>query len=66
MNLEQLQQEAEKLKTIDPAALSPEQLSEFLEKLSGILSQSEESLINTSLIELNINENESNESNDDL
>jgi hypothetical protein len=66
MNLEELQQEAEKLKTIDPASLTPEQLGAFLEKLSGILSQSEESLLNTSLIELNTNENELDESNDDL
>ena len=66
MNLEKLQQEAEKLKAIDPASLTPEQLGAFLEKLSGILSQSEESLLNTSLIELNINENELDEPNDDL
>jgi predicted P-loop ATPase/GTPase len=61
MNLEQLQQEADKLKAINPAALSPEQLSELITKLSSILDQSEESLINTSLIELNTNENESND-----
>jgi hypothetical protein len=66
MNLEKLQQEAEKLKAIDPASLTPEQLGAFLEKLSGILSQSEESLASTSLTELNINENELDEPNDDL
>jgi hypothetical protein len=66
MNLEKLQQEAEKLKTVNPSSLSFEQLSEFLEKLANLINQSEESLASTSLTELNINENELDEPNDDL
>jgi hypothetical protein len=51
MNLEKLQQEAEALKNIDVAQMTPEQLNELFEKLSSILEQSEKSLINTTFIE---------------
>ena len=51
MDLEKLQQEAEALKNIDVAQMTPEQLNELFEKLSSILEQSEKSLINTTFIE---------------
>jgi hypothetical protein len=53
MSLEKLKQEAEALQSIDATQLTPEQLSELVERLSSLLEQSEESLINTTLIELN-------------
>ena len=37
MNLEQLQQEAENLKSIDAANLTPEQLTQLVEKLSKMM-----------------------------
>jgi hypothetical protein len=37
MNLEQLQQEAENLKSIDAASLTPEQLTQLVEKLSKMM-----------------------------
>ena len=58
MNLEKLQQEAEALQKIDAAKLPPEQLSEFINKLASILNQSEESMINTTLLDLKLDENE--------
>ena len=61
MSLEKLQQEAEALKNVDATQLSPEQLTALVEQLSSLLEQSEESLINTSLIE--INKPEENETN---
>jgi hypothetical protein len=57
MNLEKLQQEAEALQKVDPNSLTPEQLTEFVDKLSSLLDQSEESLMNTTLIEVNKIEN---------
>ena len=60
MNLDQLKQEAEALKQIDASKLSPKQLEEFLTKAMNLLEQSEQSLLNTSLIE--INKNKDNES----
>jgi phage terminase large subunit-like protein len=62
MDLEKLQQEAEALKQINTAQLSPEQLEEFLTKAMNLLEQTQQSLLNTSLIEINKNEN--NESDD--
>ena len=56
MNLEKLQQEAEALQKIDATKLTPEQLSEFIDKLASILNQSEESMINTTLLEVNKSE----------
>ena len=56
MNLEKLQQEAEALQKIDATKLTPEQLSEFIDKLASILDQSEESMINTTLLEVNKSE----------
>ena len=58
MNLEKLQQEAEALQKIDATKLPPEQLSEFINKLASILNQSEESMINTTLLDLKLDENE--------
>ena len=62
MDLEKLQQEAEALKQINTAQLSPEQLEEFLTKAMNLLEQTQQSLLNTSLVEINKNEN--NESDD--
>jgi hypothetical protein len=53
MDLEKLQQEVESLQKIDASQLSSDQLVELVNKLSSILDQSEQSLINTTLIEIN-------------
>ena len=37
MNIEQLQQEAENLKSIDAANLTPEQIAQLVEKLSKMM-----------------------------
>ena len=57
MSLEKLQQEAEALKQVDASQMTPEQLTEFVNKLSSLLEQSEQSLKNMTLIELNKTEN---------
>lgn len=57
MDLEKLKQEVEALQTTDTFSLTPEQLAEFVDKLSALLTQSEESLLNTTLVELNKSEN---------
>ena len=57
MSLEKLKQEAEALQNIDASQMTPEQLTELVNKLSSLLDQSEESLINTTLIEVNKIEN---------
>jgi hypothetical protein len=57
MDLEKLKQEAETLQSINVSSLTPEQLTELVNKLSSLLDQSEESLINTTLIEVNKIEN---------
>jgi hypothetical protein len=41
MNLEQLENEANKLKSLDVTNLPPEQLSQLAEKLSAMLEKSE-------------------------
>ena len=61
MDLEKLQQEAEALKQIDATQLTPEQLTSLVEQLSSLLERSEESLINTSLIEVNPTPTDENE-----
>ena len=61
MDLEKLQQEAEALKQIDATQLTPEQLTALVEQLSSLLERSEESLINTSLIEVNPTPTDENE-----
>ena len=53
MSLEKLQQEAEALRNVDASNLSPEQLTALVDKLSSLLDQSEQSLINTTLLEIN-------------
>jgi hypothetical protein len=53
MDLEKLQQEAEALKQIDASQMTSEQLTALVEQLSSLLERSEESLINTTLIEVN-------------
>ena len=57
MDIEKLKQEAEALQKIDAANLTSEQLTELVDKLSSLLDQSEESLMNTTLIEVNKIEN---------
>ena len=63
MNLEEIQKQLEDIQQMDMTNLSPEQLSEVLNTLSTIMVQSEESLINTSLIELNKSEEDKDEDN---
>ena len=63
MNLEKLQQETEALYALASTELSPEQLSDLLERLSSLLEESEQSLISTSLIELNKSEETTDEDN---
>jgi len=58
MNLEEMQKQLEEIQQMDMASLTSEQLAEVLNRLSTIMAQSEESLINTSLIELNTPEND--------
>ena len=57
MDLEKLQQEIKSLQNIEASQMTPEQLTELVNKLSSLLDQSEESLINTTLIEVNKIEN---------
>jgi hypothetical protein len=57
MDLEKLQQEAEALKNIDATQMTPEQLTALVDKLSSLLEQSEQSLLNNTLIEINKPEN---------
>ena len=61
MNLEQMQKQLEEIQQMDMTSLTSDQLAEVLNKLSTIMTQSEESLINTSLIELNTPENNNND-----
>lgn len=44
-SIEQLQQEAENLKSIDTANLTPEQLTQLVEKLSKMMDASESALL---------------------
>lgn len=53
MNLEQIQKQLEDIQKLDMSALSPEKLSEVLAQLSSLVDESEQSLINTTLIEIN-------------
>jgi len=53
MDLQKLLQELEALQQMDTSTLSPEQLTELLNKISDIADQSEQSLLNTSLLEIN-------------
>ena len=57
MDLEKLQQETEALKNIDATQITPEQLTALIDKLSSLLEQSEQSLLNNTLIEINKPEN---------
>jgi hypothetical protein len=63
MNLEQMLKELEQIQQMDMSNLTPEQLTEVLDKLSGIVSQSEETIINQSLIDLNKSEEDTDEDN---
>jgi len=45
MNIEQLQQEAENLKSIDAANLTPEQIAQLVEKLTSLMDASEAALL---------------------
>ena len=53
MDLQKLLQELEALQQMDTSTLSPEQLTELLNKISDIADQSEQSLLSTSLLEIN-------------
>ena len=65
MDLEQIQKQLEDIQQLDMSSLTSEQLDEVLSKLSTILAQSEESLINTTLLEINqqIENNDNDEDN---
>jgi hypothetical protein len=65
MDLEQIQKQLEDIQQLDMSGLTSEQLDEVLSKLSTILAQSEESLINTTLLEINqqIENNDNDEDN---
>lgn len=66
MDLEKLQQEAEALKQINASQMTPEQLSEFFDRLASIIEKSEQSLITSTFIELQPqNNNDENQNNDD-
>ena len=58
MDLEKLQQEIKSLQNIEASQMTPEQLTELVNKLSSLLDQSEESLMNTTLIEENKTDND--------
>ena len=62
MTLEQMQKQLEDIQQMDISNLTSEQLSEVLNTLSTIMAKSEETLINTTLIEINQTE-ENNETN---
>ena len=57
MDLEKLKQEAEALQTVDASQMTPEQLAGLVDKLSSLLEQSEQSLLNNTLLEINKPEN---------
>jgi hypothetical protein len=63
MNLEEMQKQLEDIQQMDISNLTPEQLTEVLNTLSTIMAKSEESLINTTLIEINQIENNNDEDN---
>jgi hypothetical protein len=63
MSLEKLQQEAEELQKLATTDLTPDQLSELLSKAMSLLEESEQSLINTTLIEINQIENNNEDNN---
>ena len=58
MSLEKLQQQAKELQALAATDLSTDQLSELLSKAMSLLEESEQSLINTTLIEINENKTE--------
>ena len=62
MTLEQMQKQLEDIQQMDISNLTSEQLSEVLNTLSTIMAKSEETLINTTLLEINQTE-ENNETN---
>ena len=65
MDLEKIQQEAEALKQINASQMTPEQLNEFFDRLASIIEKSEQSLINSTFIELQSqNNNDENQNND--
>jgi hypothetical protein len=58
MDLEKLQQQANELQALSTTDLTPEQLSDLLSKAMSLLEESEQSLINTTLLDLKTDENE--------
>lgn len=49
MNIEQLQQEAENLKSIDTTNITPEQMNQLVEKITSLMNASEEALLGIKL-----------------
>ena len=58
MDLEKLQQQAKELQALATTDLTPEQVSDLVNKAMSLLEESEQSLINTTLLELKTDENE--------
>jgi len=58
LELEKLKKQAEALKDIDATSMTQEQLLELVDKLSSLLERSEESLLNTTLLEINKTDND--------
>ena len=56
MNLDQLENEAENLKSLDFSQLSPQQLSQLVEKLSAMLEKSETLLTSIKIEDIQNNE----------
>jgi adenosylmethionine-8-amino-7-oxononanoate aminotransferase len=46
MNLEEIKQQAQNLKQVDPSTLSPEQLTELVNKLASMVDTTEQQLSN--------------------
>jgi len=59
MNLDQLENEANELKSLDITNLPPEQLSQLVEKLSAMLEKSETLLSTLKLEDINDERNDS-------
>jgi hypothetical protein len=62
MNLEQLEQEAENLKSVDTSNLSVDQLQQLVGRLTSMLSKSESLLSEIKIEDIKINKDETDNS----
>jgi len=62
MNLDQLEQEAENLKSIDTSKLSVDQLQQMVNKLTSMLERSESLLSEIKIEDIKINKDETDNS----